>query len=249
MERNHVRGPQQPVEVDQPGARGTRGCLGREGIMRDDIHPKTARAARHLAANAADPDQAERLPAELAADEFRACPFAGADAAVGIDHASQESQRERDGVFRRRDDVSERRVHDVDAARCCRGHVDVVHADPRASNDHEALRRIKDRRGHLGLAAHDETVDIGDERREIGLLQTRGLADLAARAEQREALFGKRVRDVNDAAAASDESRPRRSPALRSTSCGLRDAMAAVAGSPRTHAAPRSSRRPARPVG
>jgi len=59
---------------------------------------------------------------------------------------------------------------------------------------------------------------------EVSLLQTGGLADLAARAEQRETLFGKRVRDVNDAATVSDESRPRRSPAVRSTmrGCGTR---------------------------
>jgi hypothetical protein len=138
------------------------------------------------------------------------------------------------------DDVAERRVDDVNAARCRRGDIDVVDADARATDDDEAIRRLQDLRGDLGLAPNDERVDVGDARREIRLFQTGCLADLAARAEQRETLFGKRVRDVNDVAAASDESRPRRSPAVWSTRRGLRDVTSAAAGSPRRREAPRS---------
>src|SRR5205823_14827018 len=128
------------------------------------------------------------------------------------------------------------------------GNVDVVDTDAGATHDHEARRRVEDRRGHFCLAAHDERVDVRDALDEVTLFQTGGLADLAARAEQRETLFGKRVRDVNDAAAVSDESRPRRSPTSRSTSCGPRAATSA-AGSPRTREAPRSLPRPAPRVG
>src|SRR5207249_11401548 len=147
-----------------------------------------------LAADPPDPDKAEGFPAELAADELRARPLAGANAAIRVDEAPEESEREREGVLGRGDDVAEGSVHDVDAARGRRRHVDVVYADARATNDDEALRGVEDGRGHLGLAPHDQRVDIRDARRELGPLPPGGLANLAARAEQRETLFGNRVR-------------------------------------------------------
>jgi len=176
--------------------------------MRDDGHAEAARAARNLAADATDAEETECFSAELAADELRARPLARANAPVGVDDAAKEGEREGDGVLSRGDDVAERRVDDVNAARRRRGNVDVVDTDAGATDDHEALGGLKYCRGHLGLAPHDERVDIRDPRGEVGLLQAGGLADLAARAEQRETLFGKRIRDVNDVAAASDESRP-----------------------------------------
>src|SRR5207247_5268072 len=140
---------------------------------------------------------------------------------------------EGDGVLGRGDDVAERRVDDVDAAGRRRGNIDVIDTDAGATDDDEALGGLKYCRGDLGLAPHDERVDIRDARGKVGLLQAGGLPDLAACAEQRETLFGKRVRDVNDVAAASDEAPPRRSPAVWSTRRGLRDATTAVAGSRR----------------
>jgi hypothetical protein len=216
--------------------------------VRDDGHAKTARTARDLPAHASHSDQTERFSAKLAADELRAGPFAGANAPVGLDDAAEESEREREGVLGGGDDIAERRVHDVHAAGRRRAHVDVVHADARATDDDEAFGSIKDRHGHLGLAADDQRVDIRDARGQVGLFQAGGLADLATRAEQRETLFGKRVRDVDDVAAASDESRPRRSPAVRSTRRGRRDVTTA-AGSPHMRGAPRSSRRRAPMIG
>src|SRR5437660_1208843 len=82
-------------------------------------------------------------------------------------------------------------IRDGHATRGGRGHVDVVDADTSAPHHHETLRRVHDRRRHLRFAAHDERVDVRDARDEVSLLQTGGLADLAARAEQRETLFGK----------------------------------------------------------
>ena len=146
------------------------------------------------------------------------------------------------------DSISSGRIDDRDSQLGCSVERDVVNADAGATHDHEARRRVEYRRGHFCFAAHDERVDVRDAREEVRLFQTGGLPDLAARAEQRETLFGKRVRDVNDVAAISDESRPRRSPAVRSTRRGLRDATPA-AGSPRTRAAPRSWPRLARWVG
>jgi len=59
--------------------------------VRDDGHAKARRAARDLAADAADAHKTERFSAELPANELRACPFAGADAAVAVSGSGLDS--------------------------------------------------------------------------------------------------------------------------------------------------------------
>src|SRR5439155_744164 len=120
-------------------ARGARARLGGERVMSDDAHLEAGRAARDLRADAADADQAQCLAAQLAADELRARPLAGADAAVRVGDAPEQGERERERVLGRRDDVPERRVHDVYAARGRRGNVDVVDADAGAARRGDRL--------------------------------------------------------------------------------------------------------------
>src|SRR5260221_11430169 len=128
--------------------------------MRDDAHAKPRRAARDLPADASHSDETERLPTELAADELRACPLPCADAAVGVDDAAEDGQRERKGVLGGGDDVAEGRIHDVDAAGSRRGHVDVVHPDTRPTYYDEALCGVEDGRLHFCLAPYDRTISV-----------------------------------------------------------------------------------------
>ena len=134
VERDDVGGPEQLVEVDEAGAGGARGRLGRERVVRDDGHAEGAGPAGHLAADPSDPDEAECLGAKLSAGELRARPLAGADAAVGIDDPAEERERERERVFCRGHDVAEGRVHDVHPPRCRGGYIDVVDADAGAND-------------------------------------------------------------------------------------------------------------------
>ena len=85
MQRDNVGGAQDLIEIDEPRAGGPRRRLGREGIVRHDRHAEGCRAPRHLAADAADADEPEDLRAQLVADELRARPLPGTDAAVGVD--------------------------------------------------------------------------------------------------------------------------------------------------------------------
>src|SRR5207245_4345716 len=110
MQGDDVRRTQEPAGGPEPGAGGPRGRLGRERIVRDDRHAEGARAACDLATDAPDPHKAERLGTELAADELRARPLAGADAPVSVNEAAEKGEGQGDGVLRRRDDVPERRV-------------------------------------------------------------------------------------------------------------------------------------------
>ena len=210
MQRHHVGGPKKLVEVDQTSAGRSRRSFGREGIVSDHRHTEAGGAPGDLATHPADADKPERFGAQLATHELGARPLAGAHAAVGLDDTADEREREGHGVLGGRGDVPERCVHHVDTARGGRRNVDVVNADAGATHDLQAFRGAEDRGCHLRLAPNDERVDVGNARCELRLLQAGGLPDLTARAEQRETLFGERVRDVDDAALSSDEWRPRR---------------------------------------
>ena len=76
MERDHVGACQQRVELDQRHA----GVRARRAVPGDHLHADAARDARDLAADAAEPDQAERLAVKLHA--FKRLPGAGAHGAV-----------------------------------------------------------------------------------------------------------------------------------------------------------------------
>ena len=198
---DEIGGAQQLVELHQLGTRRARTRLCRERVVRDDLHLEPGRAARDFRSDAADPDEAQGLAAQLAANEFRTGPLARADAAVRIGDAPEQRQREGERVLRSGNDVPERRVHDVDAASGRRRNVDVVHADPGAPDDGQPRRRIEDLRRHLGLAADDERVDIGEARGEVGLGEPGRGADLAPFAQQDKAVLGERIGHVNDGAA------------------------------------------------
>ena len=98
----------------------------------------------------------------------------------------------------RGDDVAERRVHHVHAALRRRGNVDVVDADSRASDDGEPRRGIHERRGHLRLAAHDERVDVTEERREVGFLQPDRDTHIAPLSQEDEPVLRQRIGHMHD---------------------------------------------------
>src|SRR5207248_7488926 len=90
VERDDVSRPQELVELDEPSSGRARRRLGREGVVGDHGHAESDRAARHLAADPADADEAEGLAAELAADELRPRPLTGAHAAVRVDDTAEQ---------------------------------------------------------------------------------------------------------------------------------------------------------------
>ena len=101
-------------------------------------------------------------------------------------------------MLRRGDDIAERGVDDVHAVRRRRGDIDVVDADTGAADDREARRGVEDLRGDLRFAADDQRVDVGQARGEVGLSEAGGDADVAALAEQDEAVLRERVGHMND---------------------------------------------------
>ncbi len=82
------------------------------------------------------------------------------------------------------DDVGGRGVDDHHAGLGGGGDVDVVQADARAGDD---LQLLGDRQGlgvHLGGAADEDRVHIGDGGQQLGAVRTVAVADLEVRAQR-----------------------------------------------------------------
>ena len=108
--------------------------------MRDDAHAERRGAARHLLADAAEAGEAERLVANLLAEELLLLPLALLHRRVGGREVAGQRQDQAHREFGDADAVGAGRVHHDDAARAGGGDVDVVDAGAGA-RDRAQLRR------------------------------------------------------------------------------------------------------------
>ena len=139
------------------------------GIEGEDPHVQAAREPRHLPPDAAEADEAERLPGELVAGKPRAVPAAFLERGVGLGNRAREAEQETERVLRRRDDGGLRRVRDHDSAPRGRVEIDVVDPHPGPA-DHLELRRFLDQAGvEVRAAADDDRVVVADPRGEVAV--------------------------------------------------------------------------------
>ena len=164
--------------------------------MRDDAHAERARALRHFLADAAEAGDAERLAAQLGAEEALLLPLAGLHRLVGGRHRARERQHQRAGVLGDADAVGAGRVDDEDAAAAGGRHVDVVDAGAGAADDAELGGRGEQILRDLGRAADEQCVGVGEILGEIGGAPAGSGVDLPAfGAEQFERRFRQIVGD------------------------------------------------------
>ena len=95
--------------------------------------------------------------------------------------AAGERQHQGAGVLGDADAVRAGRVDDEDAPRAGRGDVDVVHAGAGAGDDAELRRRREQIGRHLGRAADEQGVRVGQRRRELRRRPAALRIDLPAR--------------------------------------------------------------------
>ena len=127
-------------------------------IVRLDAHLERARALHHFPADAAQPDDAQRLAAQLAAHELLLFPLAAGGGLGGLRNAPRHGQHQRQGVLRHGNGIASRRVHHQDAGRRGGFQIHVVDAHARAA-DHPQLGRVVEHRLiHLHGAAHDQRI-------------------------------------------------------------------------------------------
>ena len=170
MERGEVGGREElgkrldPVDAELGEALGAH-----VGIEGEDLHVQAAREPRHLPPDAAEADEAERLPGELVAGEPRAVPAALLERGVGLGNRAREAEQETERVLRCRDDGGLRRVRDDDSAPRGRVEIDVVDPHPGPA-DHLELRGLFDQAGvEVRAAADDDRVVVADPRGEVAV--------------------------------------------------------------------------------
>ena len=119
---------------------------------------KALRPLDHLAADAAETDDAQRLAAQLVAHELFLFPLAGARGGAGLRDAARHGEHQRQGVLGHGDGVAAGRVHHQHAGFGGGVQIDVIHAHAGAP-DHAQFGRLFQHRGvHLHGAAHQERV-------------------------------------------------------------------------------------------
>ena len=133
---------------------------GDERIEGDDLHVERGGAAGDLAADPAEPDNAERLARQLRADELAAVPAAGLHRRIRRRDLPRQGKQQSDRVFRGGNGVPARRVHDHDALAGGGRHVNVVDADA-GPGDGPQLAGVRQHLGRdLSLRADNDSVAL-----------------------------------------------------------------------------------------
>jgi hypothetical protein len=151
------------------------------GIVGQDAHAERLRALGDFGADAAQPDDAERLAEKLAAGEMLAIPLSGPHRGRGLRHGTGAAEDVRERQLRRGNRVAGRGVHHDDPALGGRFDVDVVHAHARATDHLQQWRRGKHLGGDLRFRADGDRVHVPHEFQQLGRSRAVGLNDLEAR--------------------------------------------------------------------
>ena len=136
--------------------------------------------------NSSTPEYLLRFHSPFFSDEF-----GGRDPAGG-------GEQQRDGELGGADDVGGRRVDDHHAGLGGGLHVDVVQADTGAGDDLQLLRGGQRLGVHLGGAADQDGVDVGDGREQFGAVGAVGVPDLEVGAERLDGGRGELFGDQDD---------------------------------------------------
>ncbi len=156
-----------------------------------------ARDARNLGSDLPEPEDAERLLAQLDARELRALPQTGVQGALGGGEVARERQHHRDRVFGGGDGVAGGGVEDEHAVSRRGVDIDVVDADTSASDHPQSRRRGEYLCSDLGLTPDHKRVVVADALAERARLESGHHVNLTRGAQARDAVLGDGVRNEN----------------------------------------------------
>ena len=159
VHRHDVGAGEQGVDVDQRHV--DLGVLG--AIPADHVHSHAFADARHLAADAAEADHAQRFAEELHA--FVRCPYAAAHLAIHAREIARAGPQQRDGVLGDRGvTVALDDVH-LDAALIELTDIHVARRPGAEENDVLEFRALRhQRRRHVGMVVDCDVVAADDVR-------------------------------------------------------------------------------------
>src|SRR6185295_12259219 len=119
--------------------------------------------ARHLAADAAEPDDSKCFAGDFRSLEPAFLPFAAFQRQVSLRNTSSQSKKHGDGVFGGRGGGTAGRIHHEDTAFCSSFDIDVVHADSGASDNLEAGRVLDQFAIDRRCAADNNAVNVSNK--------------------------------------------------------------------------------------
>ena len=137
-----------------------------ERIRRNHFHSQSHCAVGNDGPDIAATDDAENLAGKLDSHEFGFFPPAGLRRLIGEGYLAGECEHHGDRMLGGRDRISERSVHDDDAAAGCRVDIDIVYTDTGAADHFEIIGRRQYFRRHLGGRPDRKAVifaDAGDQ--------------------------------------------------------------------------------------
>ena len=144
------------------------GAFGRqERIERNHLHLEAQSTVGDDRADVTRTDQAQHLAGDFDAHEAVLLPLAGLRGRIGFGQLAREGEDKGNGMFGGGDRVAERGVHDHDALGGCGGDVDIVDADPCATDDLQVGGRVEDRFRHFGRGTDGEAVILADDRDQL----------------------------------------------------------------------------------
>ena len=149
-----------------------------ERIERHHLHFQPSGAIGDDRADVPRTDQPQSLGGELDAHEAVLFPLAGLRRGVRLRQLAGEREHQRDRVFGGGDRVAERRIHHHHAFGRGGGDVDVVDADPGATNHLQLGGVVEDVLGDLGRAADRQPVIAADDRLQLVRRLAGDLVDL-----------------------------------------------------------------------
>src|SRR3954447_6513252 len=242
VDRDDVGARQQVVDRHQLDAEVLGLLAGDVRVRPEDRHLHRPRSRRDRLADLAEPDDPERLAAQLDAGELRPLPLTTADGRIGGGDTSGEPEHERQRVLGGRDRVAGRGIDDDDARTRGCIEIDVVDTDARAADDDEVLAGADQVGVDLDLAPDEEGLVVGQDLAELRAREARSLVDLVVLVERRETFGGDWFRDQDfHAAEPAGTLSAWRAPALDSTAARSAAPVAAPGVTSRPNAIDTSS--------
>jgi len=196
MHGNKVRRGDDIVDRAEPHAEFFRALFGQKRIVADHFHAERLRPLGDLAADAAHADDAEHFVAQFDADERFPVPLAADGFGVGLRNHARASHDHGKRMFTRRNRIAVRRVDNDNPSLRSRFEIDVVDADPGASDHLEAGSGVHNPFGHFGLAPDEQGVVFADDADQLIFGQTGALVhhDISGFMQLLDALVADRIR-------------------------------------------------------
>ena len=162
VQRNKIAFRQQLIERHKFDRHFARRRFADERVVGQHAHVKRFRAHGHFAADSAQADQAQRLPAHFGSRRGRFFPAPLVDGLVQARHLPRQRQQQREGVLCHAHGVSPGRAHHQHAALGGGFQVDVVHAHACSAHGAQLRRFSQQIRGDFRRASHNQCVGIGN---------------------------------------------------------------------------------------